>query len=180
MIKVRLDKFNIGDYYPGSLFKRSAWYLTSLVFFKNSIPFPSSLKAALLRNFGAKIGKNLIIKPCVNIKYPWFLQIGNNCWIGEDVWIDNLAVVKIENNVCLSQGSFLLTGSHNYKISTFDLIIGNIILEDGVWIGAKSIVCPNVTCKLESVLAAGSVATHDLEENNIYQGNPATKKRKRN
>ena len=106
-------------------------------------------------------------------------MIGDNCWIGEDVWIDNLAKVTIGNHVCLSQGSYLLTGSHNYKKETFDLLLGEIVLEDGVWIGAKATVCPGVTCKSHSILAVGSIATKDLEEYGVYQGNPAVWKRKR-
>jgi len=150
-----------------------------MLFFKTIFPFPSTLKIKLLKLFGARIGKNLVIKPNTNIKYPWFLTIGDNCWIGEEVWIDNLAQVRMGSNVCLSQGSYLLTGSHNYKKESFDLILGEIILEDGVWIGAKAIVCPNITCKTHSVLSVNSVATSDLKAYSIYQGNPAQFKRKR-
>jgi len=123
--------------------------------------------------FGAKIGKGVHIKPTVNIKYPWLLELGNYVWIGEKVWIDNLEKISIGNNVCLSQGAMLLTGNHNYKVSTFDLKIGGIILEDGVWIGARSVVCPDVTCHSHSILSVNSVATKDLEQYSIYQGNPA-------
>jgi putative colanic acid biosynthesis acetyltransferase WcaF len=129
--------------------------------------------------FGAKVGKGVNIKPSVNVKYPWRLSIGNYTWIGENVWIDNLDNVSIGNNCCISQGAMLLCGNHNYKKMTFDLIVGEIILEDGVWIGAQSIVCPNVTCKTHSVLTVNSVATTDLEPYTIYRGNPAKEIRKR-
>ena len=149
------------------------------VFLQNPIlPF-SSLKVFLLRTFGAKIGKNVVVKPNVNIKYPWNLSIGDNTWMGEKVWIDNLGKVSIGKNVCLSQGSFLLCGNHNYKKETFDLMIKEINLEDGVWIGAKATVCPGVTCKSHSVLSVGSIATSDLEAYSIYQGNPAVKIKER-
>jgi len=52
-------------------------------------------------------------------------------------------------------------------------------LEDGVWLGAQSVVCPGVTCGSHSVLSVGSVATKDLEAYSIYQGNPAAKVRER-
>lgn len=72
--------------------------------------------------FVAKIGKVAVIKPLVNIKYPWRLKIGNNVWIGENVWIDNLDDVTIANNVCIiSQFSLLLSGNNNYKEQSFDL-----------------------------------------------------------
>ena len=62
---------------------------------------------------------------------------------------------------------------HNYKKETFDLIIGEIILDDGCWVGAKSVVCPGVTLAVNSVLSVCSVAQRNLEANRIYQGNPA-------
>ena len=127
----------------------------------------------LLKIFGAKIGKGLVLKPSVNIKYPWNLIIGENCWIGENVWIDNLDRVTISNNVCLSQGSMLLCGNHDYNKSTFDLITGEIKLKDGVWVGAKSIVCPGTTLEMNSVLSVNSVASKNLKKNGIYRGNPA-------
>ena len=159
--------------------KQFVWYFTNIFFFKSSFPYPSSFKATILRLFGAKLGVGIVFKPCINIKFPWKLTIGNYCWIGENVWIDNLDFVVIEDNVCISQGAFLLTGNHNYKKSTFDLETGKIILKSGVWIGAMSIVCPNVICNQNSVLSVGSIAKKDLIENTIYAGNPAIEIRKR-
>ncbi|RZK12567.1 MAG: colanic acid biosynthesis acetyltransferase WcaF [Flavobacterium sp.] len=174
-MKTDLSNYNNSWYNPGNFLKRTLWYYTSLLFFQNSIfPF-SSFKIFLLRVFGAKVGKGVLIKPNVAIKYPWKLNVGNYTWIGEKVWIDNLADVIIGSNVCLSQGSYLLTGNHNYKSPDFNLIVKPIFLEEGVWIGAKAVVCPGVTCKSHAVLAVSSVATKDLEAYSIYQGNPAVK-----
>ena len=97
--------------------------------------------------FGAKIGEGVIIKPKVSVKYPWKLEIGANTWIGENVWIDNLDVVKIGSNCCLSQGALLLSGNHNYKKKSFDLLVRPITLEDGAWVGARAIVVQGVVMK---------------------------------
>ena len=138
--------------------------------------FPISyLKVLLLRLFGAKIGKGVVIKPSVNIKYPWNLEVGDYSWIGEHVWIDNLALVQIGNHCCLSQGALLLCGNHNFKVVEFDLMLGKIVLKDGVWVGAKSIVCPGTTMQSHSVLTSGSLAKGILAGYSIYQGNPAVK-----
>lgn len=119
------------------------------------------------------------MKPGVSVKYPWHLIIGNQTWVGENVWIDCLVPVTIGNNVCISQGAILLTGSHNYKKTTFDLITSALVLEDGVWIGAGAIVNLGVTAATHSMLTSGSVATRNLEAWSIYQGNPAVKIRDR-
>ena len=105
--------------------------------------------------------------------------MGDWTWIGEGVWIDNLADVNIGNHVCISQGAMLLTGNHNYRSESFDLMVEPIVLEEGSWIGARSTVCPGVTCKSHSVLAVGSIATTTLEAYTIYQGNPARPARDR-
>jgi putative colanic acid biosynthesis acetyltransferase WcaF len=180
MQQTDLFSYNNYPYNPGgSAFKRVVWYYVNVLVFKSSL-FPFyAFKNSLLRLFGAKIGKEVEIKPCVSIKYPWLLTIGNEVWIGEKVWIDNLVMVTIGSNVCISQGAILLTGSHNYKKTTFDLLTGNVILEDGVWIGAGAIVNMGVTVASHAVLSSGSVATKNLEPYTVYQGNPAVKVRQR-
>jgi putative colanic acid biosynthesis acetyltransferase WcaF len=55
----------------------------------------------------------------------------------------------------------------------------SVVLAEGVWIGARSVVCPGVHAADQSVLTAGSVITTDMESNTVYQGNPAVKKRNR-
>lgn len=174
MGKTDLSSYDNSWFSPkASFIKRILWHFTNHLILNHGLfPF-SSIKILILKLFGAKVGKGVQIKPSVNIKYPWLLEIGNHSWIGELVWIDNLTHVKIGNNVCLSQGAMLLTGNHNYKLPTFDLMTGEIKLEDGVWIGAKAIVCPGVTCHSHSILSVNSVATKNLNSNGIYQGNPA-------
>jgi len=177
--KVNLSAYNNANYNPGSTLKKTLWYFTNIFVFKTMFPIPSNIKVKILRVFGASIGLGVVIKPNVNIKYPWFLSVGDYTWIGEDVWIDNLVQVTIGKHCVLSQGAYLLTASHDYTLESFDLILGEIFLEEGSWIGAKATVCPHVTCASHSVLSVGSVATKDLEVYGIYQGNPALKKRDR-
>ena len=178
-MKTNLAKYNNSWYQPGGRFKIILWYFINALFFINPLNPISSIKVLLLRLFGAKVGAGVHIKPNVSIKYPWLLEIGNNVWIGEQVWIDNLAKITIEDNVCISQGALLLCGNHNYKKTTFDLTVGEIVLEEGAWVGAKAVVCPGVTLNSHAILAVNSVATSDLDAYGIYQGNPAQKVRKR-
>ncbi|UKT62237.1 WcaF family extracellular polysaccharide biosynthesis acetyltransferase [Pedobacter mucosus] len=172
-IHTDLSRFNTGSYKAGSNWSVLLWYPLNYFIFNSSIPWPYSFKSMLLRLFGASIGKGLIIKTNVRIKNPWRLTIGDNCWIGESAWIDNLDEVKIGSNVCISQGAMLLTGNHDYTQSDFAYRLGKIIIEDGVWIGAQSVVCPGVTCQSHAVLTVNSVATKNLDAWSIYSGNPA-------
>ncbi len=182
MLQTDLSTYN-NDWYKPTIgagkIKQVLWYFTNVLFFLNPFNPWSGLKCLLLKAFGTQLGKGVVIKPGVNIKYPWKLIVGNYCWIGELVWIDNLAPVRIGDNVCISQGAMLLTGNHNYKKSGFDLMVGEINLENGVWIGARAVVCPGVTAYSHSVLNVGSVATRNLGAYTIYSGNPATARKHR-
>lgn len=156
-----------------STFKMICWYFTSIIFFRSGlIPF-SSVLVFILKLYGAKIGKGVRIKPFIYIYYPWRLTIGAHSWIAE-CRIENLDDVIIGENVCISQQAMLLTGNHDYKKVSFDLITKAITIQNGAWIGAKAIVCPGVTVASHAVLTVGSVATKDLSAYSIYQGNPAT------
>lgn len=180
MKKTDLSTYNNEWYQPGKSGPvRLLWYLINAVVFNTHLFPMNRLKVILLKSFGATIGEGVIIKPKVNIKYPWKLIIGDYTWIGEEVWIDNLAAVRIGANCCISQGAMLLCGNHNYKKVSFDLITDPIVLEDAVWVGAKAVVCPGVIAAANSVLTVGSIATGNLEASFIYQGNPATKLKER-
>src|ERR1700741_4509567 len=100
-MKTDLSTFNNSSYKPGrNALVRFLWMMTSAMWVNSAWPF-SGCKKFCLRLFGAKIGEEVVIKPHVNVKYPWRLAIGNNVWIGEYVWIDNLADVVIEDHVCV-------------------------------------------------------------------------------
>jgi len=162
-----------------SKLKEGLWIIFSWALFR-LCPFSfSAVKRFILRAFGAQIGDNVTIKPQVKITFPWKLAIGNDVWLGEECWLLNLEKIIIENNVCISQRAFLCTGSHNYKLPTFDLITKPILLEEGSWIGGGAWVGPGVTVGALAVLTAGSVATSNLGAIGIYQGNPAILARKR-
>lgn len=161
-------------------FRYAFWLLISNIFFLSNIPYPNTIKVFILKCFGCKIGKKVVIKPWVKIKFPWMLTIGDSVWLGESVWIDNISNVVIGNNVCISQGSLLITGNHDYSSEKFELISKPIIIEDGVWVCAKTILTGGITIHSHTVLAINSLASKDLEPYSIYSGNPAIfiKKRK--
>jgi putative colanic acid biosynthesis acetyltransferase WcaF len=173
-MQVNLASYSSGSFDRGAgPLKGGLWLLVSLVLFRLCPLSLSPLKRVVLRAFGARIGVGVTIKPQVKITFPWKLTIGDHVWLGEECWLLNLEQIIIGNNVCISQRAFLCTGSHNYKLATFDLITKPITVKDGVWLGADCWVGPGVVAGADSVLTASSVATKDLEPGGIYRGNPA-------
>jgi putative colanic acid biosynthesis acetyltransferase WcaF len=176
---VDLAPYTTGEFHRGRpALVELAWLLAQALFVSSWLP-GSLQRRVLLRLFGASLGKGVVIKPGVRVKFPWRLTVGDHSWIGEDVWIDNLGVVEIGRNCCLSQGAYLCTGSHDWRLQSFDLIVKPIVIDDCVWIAAKARVAPGVKLGAGSVLGLGSVATADLAPWTIYSGIPAIAVRKR-
>ncbi|WP_340251825.1 WcaF family extracellular polysaccharide biosynthesis acetyltransferase [Roseobacter sp. HKCC-CH-9208] len=150
------------------------WNIFGEPLIKSFIP-GSKLRIFLLRLFGAKIGEGVVIKPRVQIKYPWKLKIGDNSWVGENVWIDNLVDVTIDHDVCVSQGVYLCTGSHNWSSITFDLITQPIVIEAHTWICAKAVIGPGSVLGQGSVVGMGCVFSGTLEPWHIVSVPPDRK-----
>lgn len=171
---VRLNDFDASVKFSrgAGIIKFGVWYLLKMIFFLTSVPFPSNFKSAILRGFGARVGRNVVIKPRVNIHFPWKLVLGDNVWIGEEVFILNFEQLEVGNNVCISQRVFLCGGNHDFRDPAFSYRNGPIKVHDGCWLGASAFIGPSVTIGVDTVISAGSVVTSDLPSNGVYKGNP--------
>ena len=136
----QLSEYKKKKLYKKNFLKFIIWELISFLYFNTPIP-GSKLRVLILKLLGSKIGKNCLIKPNVKIKYPWKLIVGNFTWIGEKVWIDNIASVTIGNNTCISQGTYICSATHDYK-KNFELLLQPVVIGDNCWIAAKCIIGP--------------------------------------
>jgi putative colanic acid biosynthesis acetyltransferase WcaF len=154
---------------------RGLWYIVSLLVFESRL-FPCGwLKPLILRLFGAQLGRGVVVKPRVKIKFPWRLTAGDHVWIGEEVWIDNLAEVTVGSHVCLSQSVYLCTGSHDHRSPGFELVTRPIRIGNGAWIAARALLLPGCSVGANSIVAAGSVVSGEVDEGIVVAGNPAQK-----
>lgn len=172
--RVRLDTFDpkLGLDRGRSKLVEIIWYLTKWVFFLSAFPWPQGLKHFLLRCFGASIGAGVVIKPRVNIHFPWKLTVGDHVWIGEECFILNFETATLGANACLSQRTFLCGGNHDFRSPSFEYRNKPITIGTGSWIGAQSFISPGVEVGPNSVVAAGSIVTKSLPANAVCAGNP--------
>jgi putative colanic acid biosynthesis acetyltransferase WcaF len=169
-----LSAFRNPEYDPGrGLVTRMIWYFVSLMVFESGWLPVSGIKTRILRLFGAKVGNGVVIKPHVRIKFPWRLSIGDHCWIGQGVWIDNIEDVAIGNHACVSQLAYFCTGSHDHRSRAFDLLAKPITVENGAWIGARATLLGGVVVHANAIAAAGAVVVKSVPAASIVGGNPA-------
>lgn len=174
MTRVRNDLFNSQEGLDRGRPKlvEMAWYLCKCFFFLTPMPFPAAFKCGLLRWFGAQVGRGVVIKPRVNIHFPWKLSVGDFTWIGEEVFILNFEPVRIGAQSCVSQRAFLCTGNHDYRRPDMPYRNAPIIVGDGAWIGAQCFVGPGVKIGRDAVITAGSIVIKSQPPGKVCGGNP--------
>ena len=171
---IDLSGYTTGGFQRGaSPLKEAAWWTVRALFFQTALPWPSALRVALLRLFGARIGKGVVIRSHVNITFPWRFSAGDHVWLGEEVLILSLAPVAIESNCCISNRAFLCTGSHDFSSPGFTLRTSPITIREGSWVGAAAFISPGIQVGPGSMVAAGSVVLADVPPRVIVRGNPA-------
>lgn len=169
-----LDDYTPGDFDRGApRWKEALWVLVSYIWFEDPMPWPSAWRAFLLRLFGAKVGRGVVIRSKVRITMPWRLTLGDHVWIGEETHFLTLAPIEVGSHTCISQRAFLCTGSHNFRSPRFDLITKPIRLGSQCWIAAQAFIGPGVEVGEGTIVSAGSVVLDTLPGGVIARGNPA-------
>lgn len=147
----------------------SFWWLISNLIFSNAWT-PGSLRPRILRIFGARIGSGVIIRRGIRVHFPWNLEIGDNCWIGEEVWFINHEKVTIGSDVCISQRSIICSGGHDYRSASLAYAHKPIEIKDGVWVCLDAKILPGVTLGECSVVSAGEVARKTVPDYSMLVG----------
>jgi putative colanic acid biosynthesis acetyltransferase WcaF len=169
-----LSKFVVPKDFRGkSVWVVQLWWFVQSFFFRISPQFLYEWRSFLLRLFGAKIGRGVKIRPTTKITYPWNLEIGDHCWVGDDCTIYNLAKITFGNNVALAHKVYLCTGMHDYQDIEFGIFAKEILIKDEVWLPNDVFIGPGVIVGRGTVVGARSTVLHDLPEGMICYGNPA-------
>jgi putative colanic acid biosynthesis acetyltransferase WcaF len=170
----RLDKFRLTENFRGeNPIKVQSWWIIQSIFIRLSPQFMYGWRSFWYRLFGAKIGKQVLIRPSVKCVYPWKLSISDYSWIGDDASLYTLGEIEIGANTVISQNCYLCTGSHDHTSLTFDIYAKKITIGDEAWLASDVFVGPGVTIGRGTVVGVRSTVLHDLPEGMICYGNPA-------
>ena len=170
----QLEKFKLPTNFRGKGgWYVQVWWIVQKLFFNSSPQFMYAWRRFLLKMFGAKIGKGVILRPSAHIQFPWKVSIGDYSWIGDEVVLYSLGEIEIGKNVVVSQKSYLCTGSHDYQQEDFPIYAQKIILEDECWLATDVFVAPGITIGKGCVIGARSSVYKDMPEGMVCMGNPA-------
>ena len=149
------------------------WWLVQSLLMHPSPQVLYGWRRFLLRAFGAKIGRGVLIRPTVRVTYPWKVVIGDYCQIGDRAELYSLGPITIGRDSVVSQDSYICTGTHDHTDPTFPLVIDPIVIEDEAWVAAGAFVGPGVTIGRGAIVGARSVVFKDIPPGQIAVGQPA-------
>lgn len=139
-----------------------AYLITKLVLQNTFIP--SFIKVFFLRIQGARVGSGVFLAASIRVQFPWNLEVGDDCWIGENVWFINHEKVTIGSNVCISQRSIICSGGHDYRTASLEYAHEPIEIKDGAWVCLDAKVLPGVIIGECSVISAGEVVRKSVPD----------------
>ena len=176
----RLDLFTM----PAGFRRRGGltvqlWWLTQASLFRGSPQIAYGFRRFLLRCFGAKIGKNVVIRPSATITYPWNLTIGDYAWVGDDVVLYNLGEITIGDHAVVSQRSYLCAGDHDAAQVDFPIRARAIHIGKQAWVATDVFVGPGVSVGDGAIVGARSSVFKDVPGGTVNHGNPCKVVRQR-
>jgi len=158
---------------------RAMWMLAGRPMFRMTFHNWYTIRANILRCFGAKVGKRTAIRPSANIEVPWMLHIDDDASVGDHAILYCLGPMYIGKRAIISQYAHLCAGTHDYTDHTFKLIRSPVTVGADVWVGTDAFIGPGVTVGELTVIGARSSLYKDAEASTVYVGNPAKAIKKR-
>jgi len=158
---------------------RAVWVLVQATLWQLAWRRLPVLRPAILRLFGARVGRRVQLPGSLRIYFPWRLSIGRGTSVGPGVTFYNLGGLTIGARVVISQNAYLCGGTHDYTLPTYPLMCKPLAIDDDVWIGAAAFLCPGVRIGQGAVVGACAVVTKDVAPWTVVAGNPARVIRRR-
>jgi putative colanic acid biosynthesis acetyltransferase WcaF len=169
-----LEKFTVPPGFRGrSAFVVVLWQVVQATLFGLSPQPLFAWRRWLLRIFGAKIGRKVLIRPTARVTYPWKVEIGDFSWVGDHVEIYSLDRISIGCHSVISQRSYLCSAAHDMNDVRFSYITAPISIGDQVWIASDVFVSPGVTIGNGAVVGLRSTVFNDIPPEVVAFGEPA-------
>lgn len=185
MANIYLKNPNQSDVYTSPWTKREAilirvWEVVWTLFIR-WLPKPFSLwHILLLKLFGCRVSGQPFIAPSARIYAPWLLEISHRACLAPRCEVYNLGPVKIGERSVVAQYAFICNGTHDFSSKVMPLVVGEIIIEKDVFVGAKAIILPGLKLCEGAIVGAGAIVTKDVDSWTVVGGNPAKVIKKRN
>ncbi len=146
---------------------------------------PARFLAPTLRKHGASIGTGIEMHTPISfhnvsdtLKHHYAnLRIGDDCYLGKEVFLDLADKIIIEDRVTISMRVTILTHTHTGKSPLNETRLppshASVVLRHGCYVGAGVILLPGIEIGEEAIIGAGAVVTRNVPPGTVVAGVPA-------
>lgn len=149
------------------------WGIINSTIYRWSPFFMRKYRVALVRLFGGNIDWSCSLDSTATIIDPWNLTMGKRSSLGENCCIRCRDKVKIGEMTCIGKDVYIMTASHDISSPRFNMITAPVYIGDCVWIATRAMIMKGIKIGDGAVIAAGAIATKDVNEWTIVGGSPA-------
>ena len=123
-------------------------------------------------------GEKVIIFPGVYLINLQNISFGTNISIHEMCYLEGYGGISIGNDVAIAHGCSMISTDHaidniSTNVKNAEVICGEIVIGNDVWLGAGVKILKGVSVKNHSVVGAGAVVISDVPEWSVSVGVPA-------
>jgi maltose O-acetyltransferase len=141
---------------------------------------PATLRTKAMRAVGFDVSKTTTIWAGANLRSKR-VKIGSNVFINVGFYHDGYDLLTIGDNVRIGPFVRAITATHeigpSHQRGTVDVLGKPILIENGAWIGAGSVILPGVKIAHGCVVATQAVVHESTAPDGLYAGNPARRVR---
>ncbi len=127
----------------------------------------------LMRVGGATIGSGTSVHSGCRFFSLKNIKIGGDTIIGDHIFLDGRASLKIGNHVDIASEVLIYNSEHDLESMEFKAREEKVEIGDYVFIGPRVIILPGVVIGKGAVVAAGAVVTKSVPDFKIVGGVPA-------
>lgn len=142
---------------------------------KFSAAAPEEARSILVDLFGAQLSSTVTVTPPFFCDYGFNVELGKNVYFNANCVLLDICRISIGGNTLFGPGVHVYTVNHplDAALRRTGREFGKPVrIEEDVWIGGASVICPGVTIRARTVVGAGSVVTRSLPPDVLAAGNP--------
>jgi maltose O-acetyltransferase len=170
-----INKFLYEDQIRMRVFNAAYIYMLHLLNSFLSL-MPPFIRSIGFRMMLSRVGKHSFFDYGLYFKFPWLVEIGSNVAINRGAQFfpgyKEKNKITIGDRVYIAPNVCFYASGHDVQ-NPSQIIGGDIVIGDNVWIGANAIILPGISIGANCVIGAGSVVTRSIPENSVAAGNPA-------
>lgn len=140
------------------------------------------VRGVLISPFVGKCGTKFRVAKGVTLINTEGLSIGDNVYIGHNVWINSIGKCTINSNVLIGPMTLISTSNHQWNGNSFNGVskTSPVVIGEGTWVASHCIITAGSEIGNGTLVAANTLVTGKFPNHVLLAGTPCQIKKNLN